>query len=465
MRRHTLLVICLIALVNGAFYIAYMRPDWDVAWSDQAGYKQLGSVLARTGKFTRYPDSPVFVPEVLRTPGYPAFVALFYRLFGVGNDVAVTGAQAVVFALLCVLVFGLARRVGGTRVATVAALATALFAPFAHFAALVLTELWTTFVATAAMLVVLRAVQKQRLRDFAVGGVLLSATTLVRPAFFLLPFFLAFAMPLLARSQRSPRALRGWGLLVVTASLTMLPWFTYNYVNLGQFTLSPAGGIGRGLWEGSWQGVWPGRVQAQLTAVAEENSGVEARVQAIAAESGLDAGPMLQYVHEWRTIHDLWDTPQDPMERARARVLADQKYLRGGDRQHPARSTRAYSAASHQGNVRSLGGGHPDSLQRHQRHACDRHSNDLADPGGHPAARHRRHRDPGTARPLDRGAGADAATHLRDRRASAAALRGASVASREAAGAGPRRRGADSSYFPWKRRFMNASMSDFHSWF
>ena len=175
MRRHTLLVICLIALVNGAFYIAYMRPDWDVAWSDQAGYKQLGSVLARTGKFTRYPDSPVFVPEVLRTPGYPAFVAVFYRLFGVGNDVAVTGAQAVVFALLCVLVFGLARRVGGTRVATVAALGTALFAPFAHFAALVLTELWTTFVATAAMLVVLRAVQKQRLRDFAVGGVLLSA--------------------------------------------------------------------------------------------------------------------------------------------------------------------------------------------------------------------------------------------------------------------------------------------------
>jgi hypothetical protein len=121
--------------------------------------------------------------------------------------------------------------------------------------------------------------------------------------------------------------LRGWGLLVVTAALTMSPWFTYNYVHLGQFTLSPAGGIGRGLWECSWQGVWPGRVQAQLTALAEENSGVETRVQAIAAESGLDAGPMLQYVHEWRTIHDLWDTPQDPMERARARVLADQKYL------------------------------------------------------------------------------------------------------------------------------------------
>jgi 4-amino-4-deoxy-L-arabinose transferase-like glycosyltransferase len=327
MPRATLLVICLIALVNGAFYIAYMRPDWDVAWSDQAGYKQLGSVLARTGQFTRYPDSPVFVPEVLRTPGYPAFVAVFYRLFGVGNDVAVTVAQAFVLALMCLLVFDLARRVAGRRVAVTASLGTALFAPFAHFAALVLTELWTTFVGTAAMLMVVRAVQKQRLRDFALGGVLLSATTLVRPAFVLLPFFLAFAMPLLTRSQRSPSALRGWAVLVVTASVTLLPWLAYNYVNLGRVTLSPAGGIGRGLWEGSWQGIWPGRVQAELTAIAEQNSDVTSRVQAVAAANGLDHGPMLQYVREWRTIHDFWDTPQDPLERARARILADQQYL------------------------------------------------------------------------------------------------------------------------------------------
>jgi 4-amino-4-deoxy-L-arabinose transferase-like glycosyltransferase len=327
MRRTALLTICLIALVHGAIYIVYLRPDWDTSWSDQAGYKQLGSVLARTGKFTRYPDSPVFVPEVLRTPGYPVFVAAVYRVSGIGNDIAVTTAQVVVFALLALVVFELARRVAGRRAAVLAASGTALFAPFAHFAALVLTELWTTFIATVAMLVVVRAVQRQRLRDFAIGGVLLSAATLVRPAFVLLPFFLAIAMPLLVRSQRSATALRGWGVLVISASLTLLPWFTYNYVNLGTFTLSPAGGIGRGLWEGSWQGIWPGRVQARLTAIAEDNADVESRVQAVATESGLDSALMRQYVREWRTIHDVWDTPQDPLERARARVAADQEYL------------------------------------------------------------------------------------------------------------------------------------------
>jgi 4-amino-4-deoxy-L-arabinose transferase-like glycosyltransferase len=321
-------IVTLIALIHAIAYIVYLRPEWHTAWSDQAGYRRLGAVLAETGKFTRYPEYPVFVPEVIRTPGYPAFVAVFYKLFGVGNDVAVTLAQALVFALLCLLVYAIAQRLADPRVAAIAALVTALFSPLPHFGALVLTELWTTFVATAAMLVVLRAVQEQRLRDFVIGGVLLSATTLVRPVFVLLPFFLAVGMPLLARSQRTRRARTGWALLACAAGLTLLPWFTYNYVTLGRFTLSPAGGIGRGLWEGSWQGYWPGRVQADLTAIAERGADMDAHSLAVASASGLDPAPMLQYVHEWRTIHDLWDTPQDPLERARARVAADQAYLR-----------------------------------------------------------------------------------------------------------------------------------------
>jgi hypothetical protein len=50
-------------------------------------------------------------------------------------------------------------------------------------------------------------------------------------------------------------------------------------------------------------------------------------VSAIASESGLPEAPMRAYVHEWRDIHAVWDTPQDPMERARARVAADKLYL------------------------------------------------------------------------------------------------------------------------------------------
>ena len=333
MRARTLLVICVVALAHAAAYIVHQRPDWGVSWTDQGGYQRLGAVLATTGEFTRYPDAPVFVPEVIRTPGYPAFVAAVYLVFGVGNQMALAICQAVVFAVLCLLVLALARRVTDDRTATGAALLTALFSPLPYFGALALTELWTAFVATLAMLTALRAVQSKAASAYALAGFLFSLTTLVRPAFVLLPFFLVVAVPILVRDQRDARALRGWAVLALVAGLTLVPWFADNYVNLGKFTLSPAGGVGRGTWEASWQGRWPGRTQAAITeaaTVAVNRDDLDVRVRAIAADTGGDPALMLTYAREWRDIHDLWDTPTDPVERARARVVADQAYLDAG---------------------------------------------------------------------------------------------------------------------------------------
>lgn len=326
----TLLLIVLVALAHAALFIAYQRPDWEVAWSDQGGYQQLGAAMARSGEFTRFPESPVFIPEVIRTPGYPAFVAVVYRLFG-ASTLPVAIAQALVFALICLIVYALARRIAGGRTAAVAALMTALFPPLPYYGALVLTEVWTTFVLMAAMLVCLRAVQQGRTRDFLLAGALFSGATLVRPAFVLLPFGLAIAMPMLVPSERNRRRAGQWAALAVVAAITMVPWFTYNYVYVGRFTLSPAGGIGRGLWEGTWQGRWSGRSHDDLTDIAEvtpDRMELDALVREVATAEGIAPDGMLTYVHEWQDIRRIWTSPTDPMERARARVVADQEYLR-----------------------------------------------------------------------------------------------------------------------------------------
>lgn len=332
MIRRPLLIIALVALAHAGLYIVYQHDEWQsaTAWTDQRGYQRLAASLATTGEFTRYADTSVFVPEVIRTPGYPMFVAVIYRVFGIGNDLAVAIAQALVYAAICWMVFFVATRAAGDRAGVVAAAMTALYSPLPYFGSLILTELWTTFAATAAILVCLRAAQHGRLRDYAAAGVLFSATTMVRPAFVLMPFFFAIAVPLFVKRQRSADSLNGWGLLCVTAALALLPWFAYNYVHLGQITLSPAGGIGRGLWEGSWQGRWGGRQQAELTHFAEtiaDRDALNRRVAERAAEVGLPAEPMLQYVNEWRDIHDSWNTPTDPLVRASARVAADRVYL------------------------------------------------------------------------------------------------------------------------------------------
>ena len=330
--RRILIPVVLLALAHAAFFIVYQQPDWEVAWSDQGGYKQLGAAMARSGgEFTRFPDSPVFIPEVIRTPGYPAFVAVIYRLFG-EHTLPVAIAQAFVFALICLIAYALAQRVAGERAATIAAVMTALFPPLPYYGALVLTEVWTTFMMVLACLVCLRAIQQDRIRDFVLAGVLFSLTTIVRPAFVLLPFGLAMGMPILVPSERSrSRRVGQWAALAIAAAITLTPWFTYNYVYLGRFTLSPAGGIGRGLWEGSWQGRWPGRAHNELTQLADQDRArteLDARVRAIASDNGIPPQDMLAYVHEWQDIRRIWEAPTDPMERARARVVADEEYLR-----------------------------------------------------------------------------------------------------------------------------------------
>src|SRR5262245_31770565 len=180
MLRRASIVIGLVALAHAALYIVYQRGEWQSpsAWTDQRGYQRLAAALATTGEFTRYADTETFVPEVIRTPGYPAFVAVIYKGFGVGNDMAVAIAQAFVFAAICAMVFLIARRAAGDRSALVAAAMTALYSPLPYFGSLILTELWTAFMATAAVLVCLRAVQRGQLRDYVLAGALFSATTL-----------------------------------------------------------------------------------------------------------------------------------------------------------------------------------------------------------------------------------------------------------------------------------------------
>ena len=116
MHRRAAVIITFVALAHAAAYIVYQHGDWRSghAWTDQGGYQRLGARLATTGTFTRYAGSATFVQEVIRTPGYPAFVAVIYKLFGIDNDMAVAIAQALAFVAICWMVYLIARRAAGS---------------------------------------------------------------------------------------------------------------------------------------------------------------------------------------------------------------------------------------------------------------------------------------------------------------------------------------------------------------
>ena len=170
-RTFARVLIVLVALAHATFFIVYQSPDWLTEWTDQSGYTRLGRAIAETGRFTRYPDYPRYIPEVLRTPGYPLFVAAVNLTIGQGH-LPVAAAQAVVFAGICLLVYAMARLVVNDRTAFAAGLLTALYPPLPYFAALTLTEVFTTFVVTLGIYWWLKALRGGNGRAVAAGVIL-----------------------------------------------------------------------------------------------------------------------------------------------------------------------------------------------------------------------------------------------------------------------------------------------------
>lgn len=332
-RLRTLGLISLVAALHGAIYIVVQRPDWDVAWTDQGGYRMLAEGLAASGRFTRYPGTPSFVPEAIRTPGYPLVLAAIFTIAGAGH-LTVAIVQVGLFVLICLMAYRLGERAGPPVVAAGAGLITALYAPLPYFAALMLTEVWTTFIVVSAVLALWRATETDRPLWYAFAGFLLAYSALSRPVFILLAPFLSAGALLLQWNRAGWRRRIGlWSLLMAVFVLSVLPWFVYNQRHFGTITISAAGGIGRPIWEASWQGRWSGRVQADLTALADtpdREQQLAVNVRALAATNRLDSEPMLLYVDQWRRIRRIWTTPVDPEERFRARIIGDQTYLSVG---------------------------------------------------------------------------------------------------------------------------------------
>ena len=163
------------------------------------------------GLFVRGQLSPVD----MRMPGYPAFLAAVYAVFG-RSDKAVTIVQAVIDMGTCVLTAAIAACLAPhsrRRIAATVALWLAAVCPFtANYSAIVLTEVLATFLTTLALLffvrvlgdrsidVPLRSLERRALLYRAGlwmgGGFIIGIGTLVRPEAPLLLVAVVFALGL-----------------------------------------------------------------------------------------------------------------------------------------------------------------------------------------------------------------------------------------------------------------------------
>ena len=182
-------------------------------------------------------------PTTIRLPGYPAFLAAVFAIFGVDHYRAALLLQIVVDLGTCFLVADLARRIVSDRAARIAFLLAAICPFLANYAAAALSETWEVFFTVLALDLAVAGIagrESGRLRCWLTCGLAIGAAILLRPDGGLLLIAVETYLVIVAvRAASHRRPIAPWikaGLLVGVVSLSCLvSWTLRNLLTLHQF--------------------------------------------------------------------------------------------------------------------------------------------------------------------------------------------------------------------------------------
>src|ERR1700761_7188485 len=103
--------------------------------------------------------APLIAPTLVRLPGYPAFLALCFAIFGQQNFSAILYLQVVIDLFSCLLIAAFVRKLCGERIAMVALWLAALCPFTANYVAMPLTETPSIFCVALGLYAFVRALK------------------------------------------------------------------------------------------------------------------------------------------------------------------------------------------------------------------------------------------------------------------------------------------------------------------
>ena len=219
-----------LALFAGALLRAYCIRHYPQLQGDALLYAEVIRNWMTRGIYGFTQDAGVR-PTLIRLPGYPIFLGVCFRLFGMDNLHAVMWVQVAIDLLTCGLLALLARRFAGERAAMTALWLAALCPFLAEFTAAGLTETLTLFCMVLAFWALQRWLDAPRWRWVVVLGAALGYAILLRPDQGLLSAAVLPVM-LLGRGFRLPqlkRTIVPAAACALLAVLPLVPWTVRNY--------------------------------------------------------------------------------------------------------------------------------------------------------------------------------------------------------------------------------------------
>jgi len=201
------------------------EPEWVKKKIDM--YRELGGLwgLVRPG-----------IPQITIPPLNPLLLALSYYLFGMGNQLLYRLIMALLGTAACWLIFDVARRVFGEKVARLALLILAVYPALIYFTGVVLTETLFIFIFAALIDLIVRFRERPRVILAVLAGLcwtlgLLSKSTMAM----MLPLGIVFIlMP--KRGVLKPKEA---GVFLLTIAVCLVPWVVRNYQIFDRVVIMP----------------------------------------------------------------------------------------------------------------------------------------------------------------------------------------------------------------------------------
>ncbi len=256
-----IILLAAIGAVGTAFYCRnYAVSD---IYPDAVEYDEMATTILTKGTYTL--DHPSvgcmdLYDTNCRPPGYPAFLALIYRIAG-HRPFVVFLAQALLFVATLLLVNGIWLHI--TQSESQAALATGLCALWLDFypkLTILLSEILAAALIAAVLWLLLKAVERPTRGKCIMLGLSLGAITLVKPV--VGPFILVAALFVLLSGKDFKHRLGMACLVCLAAGAMIVPWTARNYRVTGAFVPVCTGG-GYNFWIGNWPRYyvadWPDR--------------------------------------------------------------------------------------------------------------------------------------------------------------------------------------------------------------
>jgi len=234
-------VILILAALLRLGYVLMLEEK--VHWVDEQDYLTLAASMVDDMEY-RLEDGTV---TAFRPPGYP-FLLAGLRALGVRGILEIRLFQVVLSVLTLVILFAIARRLGGRGAALISITIGALYPYFIFICGTLYATVWFSFLLLASVYLLIAGIQENNLLKIIASGCFMGGVVLTRTSALVLGV-VALLWLIISTSANKRRSFIVAVLFSISMSIFIAPWVIRNMTVLGKATLSTNGG--RNFWLGN----------------------------------------------------------------------------------------------------------------------------------------------------------------------------------------------------------------------